>query len=94
MRLNSLAVTIINVGLVTVAVVFRNKTSSGLLAVALVQATSLVFTLTFVVLAAAEVSISRIGGQLARVSLTGLNTTVRNLSGSRVTYTRDRRITT
>lgn len=49
------SVTIINVGLVTVAVASRNNTSSGLLAVALVQSTSLVFTLSFVVLAAAEV---------------------------------------
>ncbi|KAK9899697.1 P-loop containing nucleoside triphosphate hydrolase protein [Cystobasidium minutum MCA 4210] len=60
-----MVVTIINVGLVTVAVAFRSKTSSGLLAVALVQATSLVFTLSFVVLAAAEfetclVAVSRI----------------------------------
>lgn len=47
--------TIINVGLVTIAVVFRNRTSSGLLAVALVQSTTLVFTLRALVLAAAEV---------------------------------------
>lgn len=58
------SVTIINVGLVTIAVVFRKGTSSGLLAVALVQSTSLVFTLSFVVLAAAEVRLCAQAGKL------------------------------
>lgn len=48
-------VTIINCMLVVVAVANREKTSTGLLAVALVQATSLVMTLNYTILSCAEV---------------------------------------
>jgi hypothetical protein len=51
-----LVVTIINVLLVLIAVINRSSTSAGLLAVALVQATSLVFTLNLTIVSAAEVS--------------------------------------
>lgn len=49
-------VTIINCMLVTIAVINRESTSSGILAVALVQATSLVQTLNQTIVNAADVS--------------------------------------
>lgn len=51
-----LVVTVINCMLVLMAVLYREKTSSGLLAAALVQATSLVYGLNQVISSAAEVS--------------------------------------
>ena len=50
-----LVVTVINALLVTLAVLFREKTNAGLLAAALVQATSLVWSLNQVISSAAEV---------------------------------------
>lgn len=49
-----LVVTVINCMLVLMAVLYREKTSAGLLAVALVQATSLVYSLNQVISSAAE----------------------------------------
>lgn len=50
-----LVVTVINALLVALAVLFRDKTNAGLLAAALVQATSLVWSLNHVISSAAEV---------------------------------------
>lgn len=50
-----LAVTIINVLLVAIAVIQRRSTNAGVLAVALVQATSLMLLLNWTIVMAAEV---------------------------------------